>query len=334
MPMRSAGCRHLTLADARRSRTRRRARRGRHAAARQPRARHHHDPGASAAAVVAELADWAELREAGQAIKDPRPGAPRTLPAPAGGAGHRRRAARCTGRATPPRRTGSSPDLVKATGETEVVKVKSMATQEIGLNEAPGRGGHHRLRDRPRRADRAARRRPALAHPRPGDPPQPRRDPRHLPARRWPRRPGRADRRPRRARRGRPRATCASKFLSRARSAVSGANFAVAETGTLVVVESEGNGRMCLTLPETLISVMGIEKVVPDLAGPGGVPAAAAALLHRRADEPVHLARGPAPPPATARATSTSSCWTTAAPPRWPTRWAGRRCAASAAPPA
>jgi L-lactate dehydrogenase complex protein LldF len=45
--------------------------------------------------------------------------------------------------------------------------------------------------------------------------------------------------------------------------AVSGANFAVAETGTLAVVESEGNGRMCLTLPETLITVMGIEKVVP-----------------------------------------------------------------------
>ena len=31
--------------------------------------------------------------------------------------------------------------------------------------------------------------------------------------------------------------------------AISGANFAVAETGTLAVVESEGNGRMCLTLP-------------------------------------------------------------------------------------
>ena len=52
------------------------------------------------------------------------------------------------------------------------------------------------------------------------------------------------------------------KFLS-ARVAVSGANFAVAETGTLAVVESEGNGRMCLTLPQTLITVMGIEKVVP-----------------------------------------------------------------------
>ena len=45
--------------------------------------------------------------------------------------------------------------------------------------------------------------------------------------------------------------------------AISGANFGVAETGTLSVVESEGNGRMCLTLPETLITVMGIEKLVP-----------------------------------------------------------------------
>ena len=52
------------------------------------------------------------------------------------------------------------------------------------------------------------------------------------------------------------------KFL-RAKVGVSGANFAVADTGTLVVVESEGNGRMCLTLPETLISVVGIEKVIP-----------------------------------------------------------------------
>jgi L-lactate dehydrogenase complex protein LldF len=52
------------------------------------------------------------------------------------------------------------------------------------------------------------------------------------------------------------------KFM-RAKVAISGANFIVADTGTLVVVESEGNGRMCLTLPEVLISVVGIEKVVP-----------------------------------------------------------------------
>jgi L-lactate dehydrogenase complex protein LldF len=53
-----------------------------------------------------------------------------------------------------------------------------------------------------------------------------------------------------------------AKFLT-AQVAISGANFAVAETGTLAVVESEGNGRMCLTLPRTLITVMGIEKLVP-----------------------------------------------------------------------
>ncbi|MBO0840507.1 MAG: lactate utilization protein, partial [Sciscionella sp.] len=51
-------------------------------------------------------------------------------------------------------------------------------------------------------------------------------------------------------------------FLS-AQVGVSGANFAIAETGSLVVVESEGNGRMCVTLPRTLITVMGIEKLVP-----------------------------------------------------------------------
>ncbi len=44
---------------------------------------------------------------------------------------------------------------------------------------------------------------------------------------------------------------------------MSGANFAIADTGTLVVLESEGNGRMCLTLPETLISVVGVEKLLP-----------------------------------------------------------------------
>ncbi len=52
------------------------------------------------------------------------------------------------------------------------------------------------------------------------------------------------------------------KFLE-ARAAISGANFGVAETGTVCVVESEGNGRFCTTLPETLITVLGIEKLVP-----------------------------------------------------------------------
>jgi len=52
------------------------------------------------------------------------------------------------------------------------------------------------------------------------------------------------------------------KFLN-ARVGVSGANFAVAETGTVCVVESEGNGRMCTTLPPVLVTLMGIEKVIP-----------------------------------------------------------------------
>jgi L-lactate dehydrogenase complex protein LldF len=46
-------------------------------------------------------------------------------------------------------------------------------------------------------------------------------------------------------------------------TAISGANFLIAETGSVGVVESEGNGRMCLTLPRTMITVAGIEKVLP-----------------------------------------------------------------------
>jgi L-lactate dehydrogenase complex protein LldF len=46
-------------------------------------------------------------------------------------------------------------------------------------------------------------------------------------------------------------------------TAISGANFLIAETGAVAVVESEGNGRMCLTLPRTLITLAGIEKVLP-----------------------------------------------------------------------
>jgi L-lactate dehydrogenase complex protein LldF len=52
------------------------------------------------------------------------------------------------------------------------------------------------------------------------------------------------------------------RFL-RAKVGLSGANFAVAETGTVCIVESEGNGRFCTTLPDTLITLVGIEKLVP-----------------------------------------------------------------------
>ena len=47
---------------------------------------------------------------------------------------------------------------------------------------------------------------------------------------------------------------------------LSGVNFAVAETGTLCLVENEGNGRLCTTLPDVHIAVMGIEKVIPRLS--------------------------------------------------------------------
>ncbi len=52
------------------------------------------------------------------------------------------------------------------------------------------------------------------------------------------------------------------KFL-RVKIGISGANFGIAETGSVVVVESEGNGRMCVTLPRVLISLLGIEKIIP-----------------------------------------------------------------------
>jgi L-lactate dehydrogenase complex protein LldF len=44
---------------------------------------------------------------------------------------------------------------------------------------------------------------------------------------------------------------------------LSGANFAIAESGSLCVVESEGNGRMCVSLPKVLVSLVGIEKIIP-----------------------------------------------------------------------
>ncbi len=52
-------------------------------------------------------------------------------------------------------------------------------------------------------------------------------------------------------------------FLS-AEMGISGANFLIAETGTLVLVTNEGNGRMCTTLPPVHVAVAGIEKVIPD----------------------------------------------------------------------
>ncbi|MBI5029081.1 MAG: iron-sulfur cluster-binding protein [Chloroflexi bacterium] len=50
----------------------------------------------------------------------------------------------------------------------------------------------------------------------------------------------------------------------RAEMGVTGANFIVAETGTVVLVTNEGNGRMCTTLPDVHVAVAGIDKIIPD----------------------------------------------------------------------
>src|SRR6516165_7581029 len=47
---------------------------------------------------------------------------------------------------------------------------------------------------------------------------------------------------------------------------ITGANFAVAETGTVVLVTNEGNGRLTTTCPRVHVALMGIEKVIPRLA--------------------------------------------------------------------
>ncbi len=214
-------------------------------------------------AVTAELDDWEQLRDAGAALKR------RTLRhldsyllrleesvTRAGGAVHWAADAAEANRIV----TG----LVEATGEREVVKVKSMATQEIGLNEALAEAGIRAYEtdlaelivqlgdDRPSHIlvpaihrNRAEIREIFLrqmadwGRPAPDDLTD---EPRALAEA--------------------ARLHLREKFL-RAKVAVSGANFAIAETGTVGVVESEGNGRMCLTLPQTLITVMGIEKVLP-----------------------------------------------------------------------
>ena len=223
-------------------------------------------------------------------------------------------AARCTGRATPPRRTHRRRRRPRDGGD-EVVKVKSMATQEIGLNEALAAGGHHGPGDRPGRADRAARRRPALAHPGPRDPPQPGRDPGDLPsadARRGPRtltddpRGCAAAARPpaREVPRGEgrvPAPTSPSPRPARCRGRVRGQRADVPDTAR---DPDHGDGD---------------REGRAHLGRPRGLPPAAAALLHRRADEPVHLDCGPGSPPATDRRRSTSSCSTTDAPARSPT---------------
>jgi L-lactate dehydrogenase complex protein LldF len=210
---------------------------------------------------VAELPDWEQLREAGRLIKQH---AMRhldehleTLEASVqrvGGTVHWASDATAANRIVA--------DLIAAAGAREVVKVKSLLTDEIRLNDAlrargitahetdlaelinqlSGDTASHILvpaihRNRAEIGELFRRHLPNV-----GDLSD---DPRALA--------------------GAARAYLRDLFLA-SRVAVSGANFAIAESGTIGVVESEGNGRMCLTLPETLITVMGIEKVLPRLA--------------------------------------------------------------------
>ncbi|MEU6963397.1 lactate utilization protein B [Streptomyces chrestomyceticus] len=215
------------------------------------------------AKAVAELDDWARLRAAGAAVKD------RTLRhldhyleqleesvTAAGGQVH--------WAADAAEANAIVARLVRETGEREVVKVKSMATQETGLNRALAEAGISAYE-----TDLAE-----LIVQLGDDLPS------HIlvPAIHRNRGEIRDIFREQMGRWGRPapenlsdapaelaeaaRLHLREKFLT-AKVGISGANFMVADTGTLVVVESEGNGRMCLTLPETLISVVGIEKVVP-----------------------------------------------------------------------
>ena len=213
---------------------------------------------AKRAAVVGEMPDWEDLRDAGQASKT------ETLrhldryllqlEAAVQGAGGQVHWARDAAEAN-----AIVTQLVQATGANEVVKIKSLTTDEIHLNAALAQAGitavetdlaeliiqlahetssHilvpaiHKNRAEIREIFRAT---IAPDQDLSDDP---------------------------KALAGVARAYLRRKFLQ-ARVAISGANFAVAATGAIGVVESEGNGRMCLTLPQTLITVMGIEKVIP-----------------------------------------------------------------------
>jgi L-lactate dehydrogenase complex protein LldF len=64
---------------------------------------------------------------------------------------------------------------------------------------------------------------------------------------------------------GTARTTLRNRFAT-ADLGISGVNFAIAETGTIVIVENEGNIRLTTSLPRVHIALMGIEKVIPRFA--------------------------------------------------------------------
>jgi len=215
---------------------------------------------AKRARVVEEMPDWQELREAGKQIRE------HTMKhldfyleefevncTRAGGVVHWAKDAAEAQEIVV--------GLVKASGSNEVIKVKSMTTEEIALNSALEAEGIH-----PFETD-LAELIIQLGHDRPS----------HIvvPALHKNRQQIREIfmREMRLSELGyRPedladaaRVFLREKFL-RVKTGVSGANFLIAETGGVCIVESEGNGRMCLTLPETLITIAGIDKVLPRYA--------------------------------------------------------------------
>ncbi|WP_445167893.1 lactate utilization protein B [Mycolicibacterium sp. Dal123E01] len=210
------------------------------------------------AVAVAECADWEQLRAAGSALKqDVMARLPELLEeleanvVARGGVVHWARDATEANQIVA--------GLIRDTGADEVVKVKSMATQEIGLNEHLEAEGIAAIETD------LAELIVQLGHDKPSHILVPaihrnRAEIREIFVREMPDAGDLTDE-PRVLAMA-ARAHLRRKFLS-AKVAVSGANFGIAETGTLAVVESEGNGRMCVTLPQTLITVMGIEKVVP-----------------------------------------------------------------------
>ena len=211
------------------------------------------------ARVTAELPDWQELRNTGESVKNyVLANLPELLEqfernfTAAGGHVHWAR------NATEANQIAL--ELIREQGVDEIIKIKSMATAETGLNEFLEENGINAIETD------LAEEIVQLGHDRPSHILVPaihrnRREIRDIFLREIEGiNPDITDEPAELAEASRNRLR--NKFLNTT-VAVSGTNFGIAETGTLTIVESEGNGRMCLTLPDTLITFMGIEKILP-----------------------------------------------------------------------
>ncbi|WP_314360463.1 LutB/LldF family L-lactate oxidation iron-sulfur protein [Rothia mucilaginosa] len=211
------------------------------------------------AKVTAEVPDWQDLRDTGESVKNyVLANLPELLEqfernfTAAGGHVHWAR------NATEANQIAL--ELIREQGVDEIIKIKSMATAETGLNEFLEENGINAIETD------LAEEIVQLGHDRPSHILVPaihrnRREIRDIFLREIEGiNPDITDEPAELAEASRNRLR--NKFLNTT-VAVSGTNFGIAETGTLTIVESEGNGRMCLTLPDTLITFMGIEKILP-----------------------------------------------------------------------